>query len=149
MNVIQVFTSPRGRIGPLAFLLGIACIAAIEFAVALTRQPNLMLGVALVACVPLFMVFVKRLNDMGAPAWPALVFVACEAVIAWLGFSYVMNPSDNALVAAPWEPDKLLAIRVLGVVGMAFTIAVSAFVLWGLIGPSTNKETAHGPRAAY
>jgi uncharacterized membrane protein YhaH (DUF805 family) len=149
MYPLNLFFSSRGRIGAGAFLLGVLVVAAVEFAVAITRSPYLMLATALLACIPLFCIFAKRLNDMGAPAWPAFIFVALEAFVAWLGFSYVISPNDGLNVAAPWEPDKHLAVRELGLIGMLCTFAVVAFVIWGAVGPRVSGDNTHGPEPAF
>jgi uncharacterized membrane protein YhaH (DUF805 family) len=138
MNIFRFFFSPDGRIGGGAFFGGVLAIAAVEFLAALTREPLVMLGIAIAVCFPLFCLFAKRLHDMGLRAWPAGLFAVAEVAIAGLAFAFLM--STDAYLAFPWEPDKLLAMRELGAVGMILVFAVVACFFWGVVGPRDERQ---------
>lgn len=149
MTLVRFFFSPTGRVGWRAFLVGIIVIAALEFAIASARSAWLMLGAAIALSYPLFCLFAKRLHDIGARAWPAALIALVEIVVAWLAFSYLTSPGQGAVIAAPWEPDKLLAMRELGVAGMMLSFVLVAGVILGLIAPRVSGDNKYGPEPAH
>lgn len=148
MNLARFFLSPTGRIGWRGFLVGIVAIAGLEWAIASAGSAWLMLGAAIALSYPVFCLFAKRLHDMGASAWPAAALALVEIGVAWLAFSYVTNPEAGAAIAAPWEPDKLLAMRAFGLVGMALSFILFGGVVLGLIGPGARGDNRYGPEPA-
>ena len=118
--------SPSGRIGPQAFLKGMAIIGIISALFGMVSAFNFGLGqilglASLLLIIPMFFLLIKRSHDGGKSGWMSIVWFILIVVLYFIAASVVQNMTGGAPLAEMNELTKAAGEE--GDIGAAFAIA--------------------------
>ena len=135
--------SPSGRIGPSAFLKGVAIVSVIGAIIALVPLFSFTLGstlslVSIVLLVPLFMLVIKRLHDSGKSGWLSILFVILIGLVG-----VVLQSVAQSMFGGEASQAMKAATEELATSGAGFAEIMAATSELALeYGPAIAKSTA-------
>ena len=135
--------SPSGRIGPSAFLKGMAILAGISAVITLVPMFNYQLGgilalVSIVLLVPFFMLIIKRLHDSGKSGWLSILFLILIGIVA-----VVLQSIAGSMFGGDAAAEMKAATEELASSGANFgDIMAATAELAEEFGPAIAKKTA-------
>ena len=135
--------SPSGRIGPSAFLKGMAILAAIGAVITVLPLFSYQLGTTLgllsiVLLVPLFFLVIKRLHDSGKSGWLSILFVILIAIVGG-----VLQMVASSMFGGSAAAEMQAATEELASSGAGFSEIMAASQELALeYGPAIAKATA-------
>lgn len=139
----NLLLSPSGRIGPSAFLKGMAIVAGIGALITLlplvSYQLGTMLGlVSIILLLPLFFLVIKRLHDSGKSGWLSILFVILIAIIGAVLQMVASNMFGGSAMAEMQAASEEIALS-----GAGFAEIMTATAeLAETYGPAIAKNTA-------
>lgn len=139
----NLLLSPKGRIGPSAFLKGMVILAAIGAVITVLPLISFELGntlsmVAIVLLVPMFFLVIKRLHDSGKSGWLSILFVILIGVIGVILQSVATHLTGGAAMQEMQAATEELATS-----GASFGEIMAATQALALeYGPAIAKNTA-------
>lgn len=148
MDWMNLFLSPKGRIGQKEFWIGIVAIFAIGFIVGMLvgqTQPMISTIVSIALLYPGYCVMAKRFQDMGKPALLAAIpygLFAAVNVFALLGFLGVMGGTAGSDAAAVGGVAALAGAGLFAIIGFVVWLV---FVIWAGVAKGDPATNAYGP----
>lgn len=135
--------SPSGRIGPAAFLKGIAILAGISAVITIIPMFSYQLGgilslVSIVLLIPLFMLLIKRLHDSGKSGWLSILFLILIVIIATILQSIASSMFGGSAMDEMKSASEEIATSGAGLAEMMAATAELAETY----GPAIAKSTA-------
>ena len=129
-NFVSVFGNPTGRLSRDAFVGGLAVLLlAVAFYVLLAQAGRNRDWVLVALLFPGFVLYARRLHDMGKTAWLLLVPGAPVVAFTWL---YLFLPRSDLTAPMGWIAAAL----------------VVAFAIWGLVGKGQAEANSFEVPAA-
>jgi uncharacterized membrane protein YhaH (DUF805 family) len=149
MDFMNLFLSPKGRIGQKEFWIGIVAIFAIGFVVGMalgTSQPMINTVVSIILLYPGYCVMAKRFQDMGkAPLLAAIPYglFAAVNVFALLGVLGVTGGAAAGSDAA--AAGGMAALAGAGLFAIIGFVVWLVFVIWAGVAKGDAGPNAYGP----
>lgn len=149
MDFMNLFLSPKGRIGQKEFWIGIVAIFVIGFVIGMvlgTSQPMINSIVSIVLLYPGYCVMAKRFADMGkAPMLAAVPYglFAAVNVFMLLGVLGVVGGASAGSDAA--AAGGIAAMAGAGLFAIIGFVVWLVFVIWAGVAKGDPGPNAYGP----
>jgi len=146
MDFMNLFLSPKGRIGQQQFWIGIAVIFVVGLVVGMVLGQTMPLISGLVSIAlayPGYCVMAKRFQDMGKSgmlaAIPYGIFVLVN-ILALLGTMGIMGGGGDAMTAG--GAGALAGAGIFAIIGFVIWLV---FVIWAGVSKGDPAPNAYGP----
>ena len=143
MDIRELMTTARGRIGRRTFWAAASVLILLAFVAGFVPVLGALCGLALL--IPAYCLMAKRLHDMGRPGWLALVPAGASAFAGFIAVTIALMAFDPAL-----GPTAIALAGTSHPISIAALVISLGFLLWTGLGAGDMGRNRYGaPEAEF